>query len=644
MLTGLERIKLVGEIANLRAKIASEQSGLEKIKAVQRIYEIRKLLGDAIHYPSADAIDLNDQAAIDAFVDAELKRLDSDVTQADIDSANALHSFRVSVNVPSPKPVSQDILNDGASVLPSSFSDLLSSDDSENIALELGKAKQALISSFWNDPALTEQWATYHESISAEVNKVKEELNEIHEKFRKTRPPFNAHVEYREWESRLTSELASIKLRFNKALKKRDGLEKAWKEAQIKEQLDQINNKLAELYKPGQVIIQAIAEKSSITQEQAEAFANSVLFDANALKSLKKAGYPEDQLRKDIAEFYRITGGKVAPLRIASGDGSGRASAQMGGDAALDIIRIDGSFNKRVLWHEMGHSVEFSDFVAKAAANEFLARRRESEKLYSLKSLTGANYKSNEAAYKDSFFHPYVGKYYQGGVTEVISMGFECLSSPQRAAKLAAEDKEHLELVLGYASQEMRPLSKLRLRKASQNKGAISQATRSREELLSSVLKLSKKIKLDQSHALTGLERETFELRLIAPNLKYKANYSYAGKISDFYAYRGLVREYASRRYITGYFLSAIPSDFGVEAYSGSYNATGSYDRTIKTVRGEDEFLLLKAFHFFDAKGSSSSAYLTPDHRLGSLKILDSKSIPLNELQDCLTWLQANYG
>lgn len=155
-------------------------------------------------------------------------------------------------------------------------------------------------------------------------------------------------------------------------------------------------------------------------------------------------------LSDEVKQFYRMTGGRLGKVQISSA-GRSRASS----NALLTIRRSKTditvfSGNPKVLWHELAHNLEF-DTKARSLAHDFIKRRRESDKLYTLRSLTGnKGYSKNEVAYKDHFINPYVGKYYDDGATEVFSMGVQYLCSPEGCAELFHKDREMFALIVGY--------------------------------------------------------------------------------------------------------------------------------------------------------------------------------------------------
>ncbi len=209
----------------------------------------------------------------------------------------------------------------------------------------------------------------------------------------------------------------------------------------------------------GQKIIDTLLNGSKVTQEQADSWANSQVIEKSAITRLKKMGYPEADIRRDMAEFYRITGGKLRHVRLET-NGSKRANASGIGHFEDSVIRPGSNFNKTVLWHEMAHHLE-ADVAAKAASNGYLLKRRKSEKVFLLRSLTGnRGYRSDEGAYDDNFINPYIGKVYRDKTTEVWSMGVQYLATPYDAAMMLSKDPEMAALMAGYLQADLTPAMK----------------------------------------------------------------------------------------------------------------------------------------------------------------------------------------
>lgn len=209
----------------------------------------------------------------------------------------------------------------------------------------------------------------------------------------------------------------------------------------------------------GERLIQRTLDESPVSQEQAEAWAASIEIDRSLKAKLSKMGYPSDRFRADIAEFYRLVGGRVKKIRFNANRGQ-RAFATNSKAIDAGEVAVTSHFSKGTLWHEMAHHLE-SDPVASAAAHAFLAERRTSDKTVSLRKLTGnSGYSPDERAWEDHFIVPYVGKHYDHGTTEVFSMGVEQFADPLKLALAIAQDPHHMKLITGYMSLPSSPAFK----------------------------------------------------------------------------------------------------------------------------------------------------------------------------------------
>ena len=203
-----------------------------------------------------------------------------------------------------------------------------------------------------------------------------------------------------------------------------------------------------------EAILIKLFESSPISEGQAQEWVdNNVHVADNALARLKRSKncpYKDvKSIKEDIKEFYRLTGGKLGRIKIIT-KGNGRATAHR----QTGEIAVDSDFSKKTLFHEMGHHVEFGNLAISRAAQHYRKERAGDAKLMPLRTLSHRGYKSNEFAYPDGFFDPYVGKHYSDGSTEVISMGLQQLSSTDSVLDLLAKDREHLEMVVGMAAQQ----------------------------------------------------------------------------------------------------------------------------------------------------------------------------------------------
>lgn len=288
----------------------------------------------------------------------------------------------------------------------------------------------------------------------------------------------------------------------------------------------------------GQRVIDQALAQSPVSPERAEQWAGSLGIDKDkSLKAkLKRIDYPLEQFKADVAEFYQLTGGKLAKVRFNVERGQ-RASADGIASAGKGVVNVKGAFSKRTLFHELAHHLE-ADPIAKQLAQAFIIKRRSSDKTQSLRKLAGhKGYDSDERAWPDAFLDPYVGKDYADGFTEVFSMGVERFSDPASLARAIAQDPEHIGLVLGYAAAADSDLFQGLKNMVSEAAAVQEQREAAKEQELETLL--------DRVDALIPLEQ------LPEPNLspmdkKYAQLSTYLGSVGEWAIYK------AKRRYING--------------------------------------------------------------------------------------------
>ena len=160
-------------------------------------------------------------------------------------------------------------------------------------------------------------------------------------------------------------------------------------------------------------------------------------------------------VKQTAEDFYTMSNGKGSDTLSLLTKTTKRAYAMNpennSGTGVINIgeTKSDGSIREKVLFHEMGHHVEFGNPKFAAAARDFVESRATGSE-EKLSKLTGNNgYKSYEKALPDDFISPYVGKLYKNGSTEVISMGVENLHSKDAASKFINRDREHFLFTVG---------------------------------------------------------------------------------------------------------------------------------------------------------------------------------------------------
>ena len=189
-------------------------------------------------------------------------------------------------------------------------------------------------------------------------------------------------------------------------------------------------------------VIEALMSNSSLSAEQAMSEAEKI----------DREGNFSPEFRQDIADFIRMTNGQCLESLSAIIFRNERAYASSG----EGLISLREKDNKRVLFHEMGHHVEFASHNTNLIGPAFVKSRATSDTPVPLNELLpGRDFNENELAFPGRFFNPHVGSVPTQGTTEVFSMGMDPLSSPFSLSRLAKEDPDHLALAVGIASQRV---------------------------------------------------------------------------------------------------------------------------------------------------------------------------------------------
>lgn len=158
----------------------------------------------------------------------------------------------------------------------------------------------------------------------------------------------------------------------------------------------------------------------------------------------------QNKIRKDLAEFYELTGGRGAKSIKGFGYFGDRAYATPEG-----LINIGMLPTKTVIFHEMSHHAEFES----ASLAEITVQWRSYQatgKPQRLIDITGNSdqYNADEMAYPGTFFHPYLGKIYpdENGrqySTEILSMGVQHFSSIDAMRSLYKKDRAFFHFIVG---------------------------------------------------------------------------------------------------------------------------------------------------------------------------------------------------
>lgn len=307
----------------------------------------------------------------------------------------------------------------------------------------------------------------------------------------------------------------------------------------------------APLVEVGRKALDSMMAQASITTEQAQEWAQSQEITKTAAARLKKLGYPIEQVRADMAEFYRFTGGRVSKVKVDS-KGDKRANAtKIDSHGTSGAINLGSAFDKRVLWHELAHHIE-SDPVARMASGRLIKRRSVDGKAYSLRSLTGSKgYRSDEAAYKDHFFSEYVGKIYKDGMTEVFSMGVESFSDPLTLGKRIAQDPQTLEFVAGYLKQPLDPLAKAFIKMRDNMRESNEEMAQARGDVVGELVKeLSKGVTMTADKDSSWVTEKGWDYYIKGKQIGFFYDSTNG---ANWYVFSTQVRNYATGRKMLGY-------------------------------------------------------------------------------------------
>ncbi|EJH2660421.1 hypothetical protein NDG35_003655 [Salmonella enterica] len=216
-----------------------------------------------------------------------------------------------------------------------------------------------------------------------------------------------------------------------------------------------------------QAAFESVLSQSPVNDEQAEAWVSGVQLDEPLMEKFSGSHEwraPID-IKRELKSIYRLTGGKLGTLkRIVHEDGV-RAYANARGDIVLD----GSSDDLHVLWHEVGHHLEYSNPALLEKARSFL----KSKSLSSSVSYGNLGSRRKPEYYiRTSLSRKYASKIYMSNKvnpsgrmssekpslmkcksTEVFSMALQLYRDKEMAARSIINNDGLLELALGCAKE-----------------------------------------------------------------------------------------------------------------------------------------------------------------------------------------------
>lgn len=212
-----------------------------------------------------------------------------------------------------------------------------------------------------------------------------------------------------------------------------------------------------------------------------EANINGILRNVDVLK----AGDNEKKLKDQLKEFIKMFKGKGfgsvagSPKDVSPLTSIFYNKERPWANSELGHMSLDGK--KGSTFHEMAHLMEnqrpwLSDYVTKwrdgrawdkATVDEMMKGSPEpppkpaftrvtadnkNVPVYPIKEFTGIDaYNKKEVAVMDEFMSPYMGKVYENGYTEVLSMAVEHFANPRDMATLRRSHPEMFNLIVGLS-------------------------------------------------------------------------------------------------------------------------------------------------------------------------------------------------
>lgn len=195
-----------------------------------------------------------------------------------------------------------------------------------------------------------------------------------------------------------------------------------------------------------------LIEQSKVTKEEGDSFAAGVALKKGD-QNIADEAFGKGELQRQLSMIYRLAGGRITTLKSIkmSTTAGTRAHANVGtGSIVLSAFNgLD------VLWHEMGHHLEYSDPDLFATAKALIRQKRKDETLLTLESSPS----KPEYAFNCGFSEPYIGRSYNASnyadldgvrATEVVSMALQNLVCINQSVRSLSEGDTIIETLLGH--------------------------------------------------------------------------------------------------------------------------------------------------------------------------------------------------
>ena len=161
-----------------------------------------------------------------------------------------------------------------------------------------------------------------------------------------------------------------------------------------------------------------------------------------------KIEHPEaSTIRQWCSEFEHMICRAPVPdklvIKHVTANGHSKSFPRAYYDSFQNIVSLPDSTSRSVVWHAISHYLEYKTPGLQEVAEVYLASRTANAEAKRL----GPGYMLAEKAKEADFIHPYCGKIYQDGGTEILAMGIQFMT--EDPSKLWLEDREMFEFTLG---------------------------------------------------------------------------------------------------------------------------------------------------------------------------------------------------
>lgn len=199
------------------------------------------------------------------------------------------------------------------------------------------------------------------------------------------------------------------------------------------------------------------AELLGTASPSVDAQAKTMPIDPEAKAAIARDRRSESDVRDDLSDYARLTGGLPSAELTRSADP--RASYRRAEDGRPALLNVGSTPVRAIIFHELGHGTEYEHSDVADAARAFRdarARFANDGQVPAPKPLNelvpGGDYRPDEMAVEGGFPAKYRGKTYSDGTTEIVSTGMEQFANPERMLRLFRSDPEHFEFMLGVLS------------------------------------------------------------------------------------------------------------------------------------------------------------------------------------------------